>query len=209
VTEFIFDHPGGEELILQYAGKDVTEVMKDPIEHLHSEAAYEILEQYYIGDLDSSSSVAKKDKPESMTAVSENEKSEKFIDVTKPMLAQVWRGNFSKEFYLRQVHIPRHTKESAPIFGSPYLEVLTKTPWYVIPIVWVPVSLYFCHLASLQLPSWQVSFYYMLGIANWSLLEYMIHRFVFHIDSVLPDNRIAITAHYLMHGIHHFLPMDR
>ncbi|KAJ3255120.1 fatty acid alpha-hydroxylase, partial [Borealophlyctis nickersoniae] len=51
VSEFLFDHPGGEEFILQYAGQDVTHVMKDELEHLHSDTAYEILDQYYIGDL--------------------------------------------------------------------------------------------------------------------------------------------------------------
>jgi 4-hydroxysphinganine ceramide fatty acyl 2-hydroxylase len=25
----------------------------------------------------------------------------------------------------------------------------------------------------------------------------------------LPDNRVAITAHFLLHGIHHYLPMDK
>lgn len=25
----------------------------------------------------------------------------------------------------------------------------------------------------------------------------------------LPDNRVGITAHFLLHGIHHYLPMDR
>ena len=28
-------------------------------------------------------------------------------------------------------------------------------------------------------------------------------------NSFLPDNRVAITAHFLLHGIHHYLPMDR
>ena len=27
--------------------------------------------------------------------------------------------------------------------------------------------------------------------------------------SHLPDNRVGITAHFLLHGIHHYLPMDR
>ena len=27
--------------------------------------------------------------------------------------------------------------------------------------------------------------------------------------SYLPDNRVAITAHFLLHGIHHYLPMDK
>ena len=26
---------------------------------------------------------------------------------------------------------------------------------------------------------------------------------------LLPDNRIALTLHFLLHGIHHYLPMDR
>ena len=25
----------------------------------------------------------------------------------------------------------------------------------------------------------------------------------------LPDNRVGITGHFLLHGIHHYLPMDR
>lgn len=29
------------------------------------------------------------------------------------------------------------------------------------------------------------------------------------IDSVLPDNRAALTMHFLLHGIHHYLPMDK
>jgi 4-hydroxysphinganine ceramide fatty acyl 2-hydroxylase len=51
VTEFLADHPGGEELIIKHGGKDVGEVMKDNLEHLHSGAAYEMLEEYVIGRL--------------------------------------------------------------------------------------------------------------------------------------------------------------
>src|SRR5207302_2703084 len=25
----------------------------------------------------------------------------------------------------------------------------------------------------------------------------------------MPDNRVAITMHFLLHGIHHYLPMDK
>ena len=25
----------------------------------------------------------------------------------------------------------------------------------------------------------------------------------------MPDNRVCITLHFLMHGIHHYLPMDK
>lgn len=28
-------------------------------------------------------------------------------------------------------------------------------------------------------------------------------------SSLLPDNRVGITLHFLLHGIHHYLPMDK
>jgi 4-hydroxysphinganine ceramide fatty acyl 2-hydroxylase len=31
----------------------------------------------------------------------------------------------------------------------------------------------------------------------------------FFLPSYLPDNRVGITAHFLFHGIHHYLPMDK
>ena len=36
-----------------------------------------------------------------------------------------------------------------------------------------------------------------------------MHRFLFHIDEYLPDKPAFLTLHFLMHGIHHYLPMDR
>lgn len=30
-----------------------------------------------------------------------------------------------------------------------------------------------------------------------------------YVPSYLPDNRFSITAHFLLHGIHHYLPMDK
>ena len=51
VTSFLADHPGGDDLILNYAGKDVGEVMKDKNEHEHSESAYDMLEEYVMGRL--------------------------------------------------------------------------------------------------------------------------------------------------------------
>lgn len=49
VTKFLNDHPGGDDMIMEYAGKDVEEVMQDKILHEHSESAYEMLDEYVIG----------------------------------------------------------------------------------------------------------------------------------------------------------------
>ena len=49
VTAFVDDHPGGDDLILAYAGKDIGEIMQDKLEHEHSDAAYSMLDEYVIG----------------------------------------------------------------------------------------------------------------------------------------------------------------
>jgi 4-hydroxysphinganine ceramide fatty acyl 2-hydroxylase len=190
-------HPGGEEILLQFGGKDITNVMDDPNEHSHSDSAYEMLEEYYIGDLNHS--------PNTVLL----QKSKPFIDVTKPMLWQVWTGNFSKEEYLKQVHIPRHTKGSAPIFGSPFLEVFSKTKWWVIPIFWTPIISYCMKQCINDQGMRSLLFLFPFGLFLWTLIEYALHRFIFHLDDLLPDHRAAITLHFLLHGVHHFLPMDR
>jgi cytochrome b involved in lipid metabolism len=51
VTEFVNDHPGGDDLITQFAGMDIANAMEDENEHLHSESAYAILEEYLVGKL--------------------------------------------------------------------------------------------------------------------------------------------------------------
>lgn len=65
-------------------------------------------------------------------------------------------------------------------------------------------------LSSIPLASWlKVASCFLLGNLIWTMLEYGMHRFLFHIDEWLPDRPIALTLHFLLHGIHHFLPMDR
>lgn len=36
------------------------------------------------------------------------------------------------------------------LFGNPILESLTITPWYVVPIVWLPIITYLIYCGSLQ-----------------------------------------------------------
>ncbi|KAG8921826.1 fatty acid alpha-hydroxylase, partial [Tulasnella sp. 408] len=61
VTGFLQDHPGGDDLILNYAGKDVGEIMKDSDEHDHSDSAYEMLEEYCIGRLGTDATIVDED----------------------------------------------------------------------------------------------------------------------------------------------------
>lgn len=251
LTSFEEDHPGGPELILKYAGKDMGDVMADPEEHVHSRGAYEMLAEYRIGRVGGVEKIVDEDwvpdinfHPEDTDALADYSKNS-FLDLNKPLLRQVWEGNFSKEFYLEQVHQPRHVKGSARLFGNDFLEMFTVTPWYVVPMFWGPITMFLAVLSvyqfndssitaksllqtlssptSLLLPTststlppisftsialnWLPSF--LLGNVVWIFLEYTLHRFLFHIDYWLPDNGAALTLHFLLHGIHHYLPMDK
>ncbi|RVX72071.1 hypothetical protein B0A52_04669 [Exophiala mesophila] len=257
VTDFLEDHPGGPEFILEYAGKDIKEILQDQTSHAHSEAAYEILEDSLVGfvatapvlktAVDSTHpdqvvplpatangnaelqdhGVQTKDLPArplyESTGMSSAEdlsketdldsdwKTHKFLDLNRPLFPQILFSNFSKEFYLEQVHRPRHYKggASAPLFGN-FMEPLSKTAWYVIPIMWLPPVMYgsvigFMHLSSTT----EAAGYWLLGLFLWTLVEYILHRFLFHVDKLMPDHPVALTLHFLLHGIHHYLPMDR
>ncbi|KAI9144848.1 hypothetical protein BKA69DRAFT_1025109 [Paraphysoderma sedebokerense] len=206
VTQFIDDHPGGADLVLDWAGKDIKEIMEDQLEHAHSDSAYELLEDYVIGLVDNQNSKFSNDAAHSEL---KHRSKTPFLDLEQPLLYQVWTSKFSKEFYLQQIHIPRHMKDPAYIFGAPYLEIFTRTPWYVVPIVWVPVSFALLYTGYINLSPVLVPMLYVLGLIAWTISEYAVHRFVFHLDELLPDHPAALTLHFLLHGIHHFLPMDR
>ena len=256
ITSFISDHPGGGELILEYGGKDVEEILKDEDSHFHSESAYEILEESLIGfvakegALDgatksgtpgeilplppsaegaqelrnrnggangnsqyvyAATGMASAEDLSKDTDLDADYRTHKFLDLNKPLFLQIWNGGFSKDFYLEQVHRPRHYRggDSAPLFGN-FLEPLSKTAWWVIPLVWLPPVTYGTVLGAQNLGSLgEAAGYWFFGLFVWTLLEYILHRFLFHLDEYLPDNRVGITAHFLLHGIHHYLPMDK
>ncbi|KAH9307249.1 hypothetical protein KI387_035160, partial [Taxus chinensis] len=51
VTKFMDDHPGGDEVLLSATGKDATDDFEDVG---HSDSAREMMEEYYIGEIDAS-----------------------------------------------------------------------------------------------------------------------------------------------------------
>jgi 4-hydroxysphinganine ceramide fatty acyl 2-hydroxylase len=69
--------------------------------------------------------------PEDTDAQRDYEKNQ-FLDLRKPLLRQVWEANFSKSYYLQQVHQPRHTGASSPrLFGPNILEVAAFSPCHI------------------------------------------------------------------------------
>ncbi len=93
------------------------------------------------------------------------------------------------------------------LFENKFLESFTKTPWYLIVIVWLPLIVYYLSLSSLSLQFTLLCF--CSGIFIWTFLEYILHRLAFHGENLwVPDNRLGIFIHFLLHGIHHAFPQD-
>ncbi|KAK4702526.1 hypothetical protein P7C70_g3701, partial [Phenoliferia sp. Uapishka_3] len=123
VTKFLYDHPGGDDYILSRAGTDITSSMADPSEHIHSASAYEMLREFQVGVVGAEEHllnpdyVYKEEDAEEQTDTNEDFSRNHFIDLRKPLLMQVLRSNYSKSFYLQQVHQPRHLPGPARLFG--------------------------------------------------------------------------------------------
>lgn len=236
-TAFLPAHPGGDGYILQLAGTDARAKME---EYKHTSAAYDLLQgMRFVGRLGAGEQLVDENweatddfVPEETDQARDYETNE-FLDLRKPLLKQMWYGNFSKAYYLQQVHQPRHLATTAQLFGPWYLEIFTRTTWYTIPTLWLPIASYLFLRGTLQmggvilqpfrdhpalplglLADVPASAYvgavasWTLGCFIWTLLEYIFHRFLFHLDFYLPDNVPALTLHFLMHGIHHYMPMD-
>lgn len=134
------------------------------------------------------------------------------LDLDRPLSPQMLFNKSPKQVYLEQVHRPRHYHGdgSAPIFGN-FLEPLTKTDWYIVPILWLPPVVYGSVYGSKNLSSpTERPLYWILGVFLWTIAEHMVHRFFFHAsEGILPDHPIALALHFALHGIHHHLPRDR
>ena len=89
-------------------------------------------------------------------------------------------------------------------FASPWLEGITKVRWWVVPLVWVPVSLAW-FFARRSLPLTLAALCALAGALSWQAAEYALHRWVFH---ARPRGRWTVQAHFLLHGCHHKFPQD-
>eukprot|EP00047_Mylnosiga_fluctuans_P004608 m.235523 g.235523 ORF g.235523 m.235523 type:complete len:251 (-) comp12841_c0_seq1:130-882(-) len=145
------------------------------------------------------------------------------IDLSKPMLAQV--GQLGRD-YRAWVYRPS-AQGSYRLFESDLLETFSKTPWFVVPLVWLPfiglmsylslhcnensgpISGICAHVAlgSSHMSPALFAFVFMAGVLGWTLLEFILHRHLFHL--ILHDTPFWITAHFFLHGQHHKFPRDQ
>ncbi|XP_026668276.1 dihydroceramide fatty acyl 2-hydroxylase FAH2 [Ceratina calcarata] len=187
IHEFLRYHPGGKKILNHYENRSLDKAFD---ENPHSKAALHLLQEF----------------------MSDNEKKyqehEKLIDWDAPILGQV--GSLGDKYW-EWVNLP--VNRQIRLFKSDVLEFMTITPWYLIPIVWIPMSTYFICIGLTRMNTntgnalLEVLLSYISGILLWSLIEYVLHREVFHFKPPA-DSKLLITLHFVIHGVHHKAPFD-
>ena len=111
------------------------------------------------------------------------------------------------------------------MFRSDFLERFTHVQPWVPHLIYVPVvaaSLWFAPTAPAQ-----TALLFALGLVVWSLVEYLMHRFVFHWPDDIMDQTHAVVEHlkpgeaaipalpswkhlayFIGHGVHHVAPSE-
>ena len=119
------------------------------------------------------------------------------------------------EHYEEWVHSPVNRK--LRLFNSDFVEFFSKSPWWLVPLVWVPSILYICWLALTAAPTYVPTLspapapglldliFLPLGILLWTFIEYSLHRFVFHLRVPYTGlaSKILLPFHFTIHGQHH------
>ncbi len=99
-------------------------------------------------------------------------------------------------------------KGSARLFSNSILERLTRTHFLI------PVTFYFAISAGILfyvfyfdfVPLLSTIWIFPIGIPLFSLVEYFIHRYVFHFNAVTDNEK---ELQYNIHGVHHEFPRDK
>ena len=99
-------------------------------------------------------------------------------------------------------------KGSAQLFENPVLERLTHTHFALPVAIFVStagISLYYGLTRSL-LTGLAAFGLFLAGLLLFTLAEYLMHRFVYHLATTTPGRA---KFQYTMHGVHHEYPKDK
>ncbi len=93
-------------------------------------------------------------------------------------------------------------------FNNPVLENLTRTHIAVPVTMFIIISaglLYYAYLHT-TLNGWLIPFLFLGGFLFWTFMEYMAHRYLFHMST---DTERRKKMQYVFHGVHHEFPKDK
>jgi 4-hydroxysphinganine ceramide fatty acyl 2-hydroxylase len=93
------------------------------------------------------------------------------------------------------------------MFKSDLMEFFSHVHPATPLVLYLPVVAYMLYAAFWQsrLSILAVAALFLLGVLIWTLLEYIIHRWVFHHE---PRTHLGKKLHFIVHGVHHDYPND-
>ena len=99
------------------------------------------------------------------------------------------------------------SNESARLFKSDTMEFFSHVHPATPLVLYLPVIAYMLYAAFWQsrLSILVVAGLFLVGVLIWTLLEYIIHRWVFHHE---PKTTLGKKLHFIVHGVHHDYPND-
>jgi 4-hydroxysphinganine ceramide fatty acyl 2-hydroxylase len=97
--------------------------------------------------------------------------------------------------------------ETVRMFESDFMELFSRVHPVTPLLLYMPVVGYMLYISLWQrkLSILTVAGLFSLGVLLWTLLEYLIHRYIFHYE---PKSRFGKRLHYIIHGVHHDYPND-
>jgi 4-hydroxysphinganine ceramide fatty acyl 2-hydroxylase len=97
--------------------------------------------------------------------------------------------------------------ETVRMFKSDFMETLSRVHPAVPLIIYVPVILYMLYISifTFKVSAANIFALLVLGIFVWTLTEYLLHRFIFHLEL---KSEIGKKIHFIFHGVHHDYPSD-
>ncbi len=102
---------------------------------------------------------------------------------------------------------PKHSGQKV-LFQNPILEKLTRTH-IAIPIsmyIIFSIGLLYYAFTQAALPAYLIGILFLTGLLVFTLAEYLVHRYVFHLR---PDTPAKAKFQYAVHGVHHEYPKDK
>jgi sterol desaturase/sphingolipid hydroxylase (fatty acid hydroxylase superfamily) len=96
---------------------------------------------------------------------------------------------------------------SVRLFESEWLERLSRVHPLTPLLIWVPVIAWLLGRSLMvdRLEAGTLALLAAAGLLCWTLTEYLVHRFLFHLR---PRSRVAQRLVFIVHGVHHETPDD-
>ena len=104
---------------------------------------------------------------------------------------------------------PQTAKAHVQLFRLGWADAIFRAPWWWPYVSLLPMTLAVLGMSSLEAfaagDGWAL-LHVLFGVLAWTLFEYLLHRFIFHMKG---ESEALKNALFLLHGHHHIWPRER